>query len=524
MSRALAALSLVATVTLAQAPEPAPRFDVADVHRSLSTPNPYTWASGGNLRGSRYDFRKASMIDLIRQAYAVDPGIIVGGPNWLEFDRFDIAAKAPPNASPATIRLMLQNLLADRFKLVLRKDLRPMPAFALAVGKAKPRLKQSDGMGDSGCTYQPQPPGSTLTVYACRNISMEVLAANLRSFAGDYLTVPVLNTAGLDSTYDFDLKWNRRSQVLPTGTERITIFDAIEKQLGMTLAPVTAPASVVVIEHVNENPSPNPPDVAGKLPPREVEFEVADLKMNKSDEPGNISATPGGGFEARNQALKILLATGWDLDWDHVDKGFANLPGWTDEARLDIHAQPPSHINGPAYQNGGFLDDDLRLMLRNLLIERFQRKTHIENRPMDAYTLVASKPKLRKADPSNRANCKDSRTIANDPRDVNPRLARLIACQNVTMAQFAAELHRFAADYILYDVADATGLSGAYDFTLSYSPRYLLRQSGPEGSDPTGAVSLQDAISKQLGLKLELRQRPLPVIVIDHMEEKPLEN
>jgi uncharacterized protein (TIGR03435 family) len=48
---------------------------------------------------------------------------------------------------------------------------------------------------------------------------------------------------------------------------------------------------------------------------------------------------------------------------------------------------------------------------------------------------------------------------------------------------------------------------------------------GPDGStDPSGAISLPDAISKQLGLKLEMRKRPLPVVVIDQMSERPLEN
>jgi uncharacterized protein (TIGR03435 family) len=463
------------------------------------------------------------MIDLIRAAYGVDPDTIVGGPNWLAFDRFDISAKTDPGARQPIVRLMLQSLLADRFKLALHKDTRPMPAFALTIGKTKPRLKASDGTGDSGCVYQPQPGGAVDTVYACRNLTMDAFAEQIHGFAGDYLTSPVVNTTGLDGTYEFDLRWNRRSQVLPSGTERTTIFDAVEKQLGLTLAPTKTPAPVVVVDRVNENPTANSPDTAQRLPPRPVEFEVVDLKMNRNNEQSYINTTPGGGLEARGVEMKILLASGWDMDWDHVDEGFANLPRWVDGARVDIHAKPPSYTNNPPPAGAGFMDDDVRLILKNLLIERFQIETHIENRPKDAYTLVAAKPKLKKADPSNRANCKDARTIANDPRDANPLLARLISCQNVTMAQFAAALHGFGADYILYDVEDATGLTSAYDFTLSYTPKYLLAAAA-EASDPTGAISLHDAIGKQLGLKLEMRKRPLPVVVIDRMEEMPLAN
>ncbi len=121
-----------------------PKFEAADVHRSDRAMNSYTFVSGGVLRGERYDLRKATMLDLIRIAYNVDPEMVVGGPNWLEFDRFDIAAKAPASSSPEQVRLMLQSLLADRFRLTVHKEMRPMPAFVLAAGRTKPKMKESD--------------------------------------------------------------------------------------------------------------------------------------------------------------------------------------------------------------------------------------------------------------------------------------------------------------------------------------------------------------------------------------------
>ena len=126
------------------------------------------------LRGARYDLRKATMIDLIRAAYGVEPDLIVGGPGWLGFDRFDIAAKADPATPPATIRLMLQNLLAERFSLVLHKDTRQMPAYSLTVGKAKPALRESDGASAPECQYQRQPGGSDSR--ACHNMTMDAFA------------------------------------------------------------------------------------------------------------------------------------------------------------------------------------------------------------------------------------------------------------------------------------------------------------------------------------------------------------
>ena len=98
-------------------------------------------------------------------------------------------------------------------------------------------------------------------------------------------------------------------------------------------------------------------------------------------------------------------------------------------------------------------------MLRALLTDRFKIKTHYEDRPVSAYTLVAAKPRM-KAGPSNRPSTKEARAIENDPRDRNPRLSRLLACQNVTMAQFADQLLALSPNDFAYSVEDATGIAG----------------------------------------------------------------
>jgi uncharacterized protein (TIGR03435 family) len=108
------------------------------------------------------------------------------------------------------------------------------------------------------------------------------------------------------------------------------------------------------------------------------------------------------------------------------------------------------------------------------------------------------------------------------------------------MAQFVDQLQMFAGPYFSRPVVDATGLDGAWDFTLSYSPIPPAQLAGlingarlalPPGaasagnssaSDPIGgAMSLFDAVEKQLGLKLETQKRTYPVFVIDHIDEKP---
>src|ERR1022692_3367618 len=137
MIRAIAAISFVAFLSGAafgQSAETAPKFDIADVH--VSPRSTVTYMSGGVLRAGRYEIRRATMLDLIRTAYGVDDNSkIQGGPNWLELDRFDVIAKAPPAATQETAKLMLQALLSERFQLKIHMDNKPLPVFVLSVGK-----------------------------------------------------------------------------------------------------------------------------------------------------------------------------------------------------------------------------------------------------------------------------------------------------------------------------------------------------------------------------------------------------
>src|SRR5579871_4091955 len=179
MMRTFAGISFVALLSGAafgQTAEPTPTFEAADVHTSAHTTNPNQFMTGGVLRGGRYDLRRATMLDLISTAYDVDADTVLGGPNWLETDRFDVIAKAPMTTSPQSVKLMLQALLANRFKLVVHKDTKPVPAFALTLGKVKPKLKEADGSGNTGCQFQPQKrePGSVEPiVFSCHNMTME---------------------------------------------------------------------------------------------------------------------------------------------------------------------------------------------------------------------------------------------------------------------------------------------------------------------------------------------------------------
>ncbi len=513
-----------------------PKFEIADVH--VSPPRSDQYMRGFGLRDGLYELRNATMVDLISTAYGVDAEKVFGGPNWLELDRFDVIAKPPADATRDTAKLMLQALLADRFKLVVHTDSRPVPGFMLTAGKGKPKMKESDGQGNSGCEPVPQTPAAGAVFYqivTCRNMTMETFAQMLHQMAGAYIDKPVLDSTGLKGAWDFDVKWSPRALLSLSGNAGITIFDAVDKQLGLKLEAHDVPSSVMVVDSINEAPSPNPPEAAKLLPAAvPTEFEVAEVKPSAADAT-MIGRIQNGRVELQGFSLKMLIRVAWDINADDM---IANEPKGLDAGKFSVIAKVST--SGPAPQ----VDiDDLRIMLRALLAERFKLATHMEDRPVTAYNLIADKPKLSKADPSNRTACKEGMGTASkgkDPRDANPILARLVTCQNMTMAEFAKQLPNIAPGYIHNPVVDETGLEGAWDFTLSFSPVGLFQSAGvraPEGappaqgqaqqtngaSDPSGAVSLFDAV-KKLGLKLDERKRVSPVLVIDHVELNPTEN
>jgi len=514
----------------AQTADPAPKFEIADVH--VSPPQKFPFMHGGTVQGGRYAVRTATMVDLISTAYGVDAGNVQGGPSWLERDRYDVMAKVPDKTTPAQAKLMLRSLLADRFKLVVKDGMAPMPAYVLLAGSGKPKMTESESTEAGACVPQPpapNPPAGTFPPFLvkCHGMTMETFAKLLQAFGGGYFgSDPVIDGTDVKGAWDFDLRFHFKQQMDRAGKDGITLFDAVDKQLGLKLVEKTAPRQVFLVESVNRTPTANPPGIAEALPPFQVpQFEVATIKPSAPDERGYGRIT-GGQVELRATPLMFLVMFTWDLNQNDKE-ALVGAPKWLSETKFDILAKAGANVRVDTSPGGPLIDfDDLRAMLKQLLAERFQMKVHMEDRPETAYTLVAANPKLKPAaDPKSRTKCKEGPgPDGKDPRIASPVLNRLLTCQNITMAEFGDELQRTAAGYIYNAVEDGTGLKGGYDLTLSFSSAdKVLPGDTSTASEPNGALSLFDAM-KQLGLKLEKVKRPSPVLVIDHMDETPTEN
>jgi uncharacterized protein (TIGR03435 family) len=512
----------------------APAFEAADVHISAKVRVP-SMAAGG-LRGTRYLVRQATMVDLISLAYDIDNDKILAGPRWLDTDRFDVSARAPSGSTPDQAKLMLQTLLAERFSLKFHKDSKELPGFVLSVSSAKPKMKSAaDASAPWTCQGQPQtaPPSPDTVppqVVDCHSMSMDDFArvvGQLTSTGGT-----ALNKTSLEGKWDFTIKWTPPALLARAGADGISIFDAVDKQLGLKLEPGKVPQPVIFVDSVNEAPTPNAADISKFLPPPPAtEFDVAVIKPTNPDFKGiRLQILPSGQINIQGATLSFIIQQIYDIFPDMIQ----DAPKFMNGDRWDITGKMVSMDPGQPAQ----ADPETRnKMIGKLLEDRFKLKTHFEDRVVPAYTLSSVKPKMAKADPTTRTGCNEGPgPDGKDPRAANPVLSRLLYCRNMTMAQFADRLPQLANGYVHAAVLDKTGLTDAYDFTLSFSaigvlqnglpaPGQVPGQPGAGGAlDPNGALSLPDAVSRQLGLKLELEKRPAPVLVIDHVEQKPTEN
>jgi uncharacterized protein (TIGR03435 family) len=493
--------------------------------------------SGGiSYFGDRVSFREVSMSGLIAYAYGVNASNIAGGPAWVDWDNYDIVALAPLGTTQYKDRQsMLQNLLAERFKLVAHPGDVPMPAYVLTVAKGKPNLKPSTSTEKGSCksppAAQPEPGSVRQNVLECRGVTMDSLASTLSSSFGGYGFVngsrPVVDATGLKGAYDFDLQWTPWILLPQAGPSGISPFQALEQQLGLKLELKMVPRPGVVIDSVNEEPTPNPPDLDKIMPPLPPqEFEVATIRPAQPDGPTRRVST-NDGINYQGLSLKSLIEQAWQLN-SNSDQDLV-APNWIADDRIDIQAKLPA---------GELINrDDFPQTLRSLLIDRFQIKYHMEDRPVDTYELVAVHPRLTRADPSERTTCgKFPGRDGKDPRIENPALSAFETCTNITMGEFAALLNRLMPGYFHDPVKDATGLKGGWNLTIAWSiASYFQNAAGPgaaqtlgsgdtpTASAPNGAVSVFDALQK-LGLKAVEKKLPEPVLVIDQINRQPTEN
>jgi uncharacterized protein (TIGR03435 family) len=223
-----------------------PAFEVASIKQNRSG----SLNSSNRMAGERYRATNMSLVALLRSAYSVQAYQIAGHPRWAEVDRFDIDARIESGASAGAWPLMLQRLLADRFKLALHREQREAAIFTLLVTKDGPRLRPGD---PSKCTGSSCGLNATPTEIVGENVTMAELAVRLSRSLGTH----VVDGTALRGHFDFKLTWPPDDQFAGRGAPaNPAIFTAIQEQLGLRLQPGKGPVETLVIDHA-EKPMPD---------------------------------------------------------------------------------------------------------------------------------------------------------------------------------------------------------------------------------------------------------------------------
>ena len=274
----------IAAIILARAsanqarPSPTFEFEVASIKPNRSVAGE---RGAGFQTNGRFLARNMPLRSLIAIAYGEPRPLpdfqIAGGPGWIGSDRFDVEAKARGNFPETQTEpgfstsgeLMLQALLAERFKLAVHKETRQLPIYALTTarrdGRPDPRLTSSTG---ADCAKPPEGPPCGVLQFVGGT------AANLRHARGRFMTMDqlakgleasvdrvVLNRTGLGGSFSFDFEFTplpRGASPDSTGTNdpAVSIFTALQEQLGLKLESTRGPVDVIVIDHA-DRPTPD---------------------------------------------------------------------------------------------------------------------------------------------------------------------------------------------------------------------------------------------------------------------------
>jgi uncharacterized protein (TIGR03435 family) len=249
------------------------RFDVVSVKQNISDAKPVTnfpvgpedayTPSGGLFSGSGVTLYQyiALAYDFTIYDYQLLKSRL---PDWVFMDRFDIQARASGNPTKAQIRLMIQSLLADRFKLAIHFETREVPVFALVLAKPGNTGPQFHLHSDqppcstaSPCgrlDSLPNPPGQFKI--GARDVTMGFIANVL---ATSELGRPVFDRTGLAGNFDFTLEWTPNIPASPDfvpDQSGPTYIEALKEQLGLKLESTRGPIQVPAIDHV-ERPDQN---------------------------------------------------------------------------------------------------------------------------------------------------------------------------------------------------------------------------------------------------------------------------
>jgi uncharacterized protein (TIGR03435 family) len=396
---------------------------------------------------------------------------------------------------------VMKAILEERFHLRTHKDKKSSPVFLLTAPK-KPSLTASKGEGASDCKLTVE---NGLRKYACTHTTMADFAQRIPQVAAAYFTSPLIDRTGIKGAYDFTVAWTGRGNLNPTDGDAArtqSVFESISQSMGLKVEKGEDSLDVLAIDSVDRTPTPNAPGVTApsKTHVDGAEFDAAEIHATRPGSQTQESKMQNGRLEVFNISLKSMLNIAYDYDENMIVGG----EKWVDSDNFDLVAKaaPTTSLEG------------LRAMLKKFLAESFKLKVREENQNVAVYALTIGKgSKLKPTDGSGRG-------CAPGGRD---GLAGFV-CKNATIAQVLDQIRMRARGYIALPAVDLTGLEGAYDMDLYWTPVNRLYPGGKgvneanRAPDPNG-LNIFEAVDRQLGLKLAETKQSMPVLVIEHAEK-----
>jgi uncharacterized protein (TIGR03435 family) len=280
-----AGLLIYAASRLSAQPD-TPKFEVASVRRT-APPQPGAGvrdaARGGpgTTDPGQVAYTNLRLKDLLLTAYGVK-SYQLAGPDWLDTERYDVIANVPPGTTKEQFPRMLQDLLVERFRISFHHETKDLPLYELVVAKNGPRLKpwqekpdaqpvpqQAPGapppMGKDGFpVVQPGHFVSTTVNGRVRIAASKLPISRLAGTLANQLGRPVLDKTGLADLYDYTLEFSPEglagglaAAAPPGDQDTLSLFTAVQEQLGLRLEQKKGPVDVLVIDHVEKTPTDN---------------------------------------------------------------------------------------------------------------------------------------------------------------------------------------------------------------------------------------------------------------------------
>jgi uncharacterized protein (TIGR03435 family) len=235
--RLTATLLLLSCATFAQQPDESLTFEVASV-------KPHTGNTPGERPRTAQDPGRIVLTNRLLRSMIIEAFGIrnfqLEHPAWMDQNRYDIVAKIPEGATKEQQRIMMRNLLTERFQLQVRRETRTLAAFALVAGKGEPKLTRNDAPPDPDAGIKQSVRNGIITETA-RQQSL----AKFVTWLTGALDRPVLNETGLTGNYDFSMTWS-----VDTATSETDLHDALisaVQQLGLKLESRKAPVEMLIV-------------------------------------------------------------------------------------------------------------------------------------------------------------------------------------------------------------------------------------------------------------------------------------